>query len=71
MVGRNGKGAAWSWRRLTLGTACVAGLAVAGYTGSLFLEIGARSNSSRGGRAGATGVAVRLRAAPRGLPARQ
>jgi hypothetical protein len=37
MVGRNGKGAAWSWRRLTLGTACVAGLAVAGYTGSLFL----------------------------------
>jgi hypothetical protein len=37
MVGRNKKGAAWSWRRLALGTACVAGLAGAGYTGSQFL----------------------------------
>jgi hypothetical protein len=31
------KRGAWSWRQLALGTACVAGLAAAGYTGSLFL----------------------------------
>lgn len=31
------KNGAWSWRRLALGTACVAGLAAAGYTCSLFL----------------------------------
>jgi PPIC-type PPIASE domain len=37
MVGRNEKGAARTWRRLTWGTACAAGLTVAGYTGSQFL----------------------------------
>jgi PPIC-type PPIASE domain len=31
------KNGAWSWRRLALGTACLAGLAAASYTGSLFL----------------------------------
>jgi hypothetical protein len=37
MVGRNEKGAASNWRRLTWGTACIAGLTVMGYTGSQFL----------------------------------
>jgi PPIC-type PPIASE domain len=37
MVGRNEKGAARLWRRLTWGAACAAGLAVVGYTGSQVL----------------------------------
>ncbi len=41
MVGRNEKGAAWNWRRLTWGTACAAGLAVASYTSSHFLSYAA------------------------------
>ena len=37
MQGRSKKGAAWGWRRLTIGAACVAGLAATGYVGSRFL----------------------------------
>jgi hypothetical protein len=37
MVGRNEKGAVWNWRRLTLGSACAAGLAVASYTSTQFI----------------------------------
>ncbi len=37
MGGRSKKGAAWGWRRLALGTACLAGLAALGYAGSRFL----------------------------------
>ena len=47
MVGRNEKGAAWIWRRLTWGTACAAGLAVAGYTGSQFLALRRRPPPKR------------------------
>ncbi len=37
MAGSSKKGAAWSWRRLALGAACVAGLGAAGYLGCRFL----------------------------------
>jgi len=37
MGGHSKKGAAWGWRRLALGTACLAGLAALGYAGSRFL----------------------------------
>jgi hypothetical protein len=37
MVGRSKKGAAWGWRRLTIGAACAAALAAMGYVGSRFL----------------------------------
>ncbi|HVS37908.1 MAG TPA: peptidylprolyl isomerase, partial [Gemmataceae bacterium] len=37
MAGSNTKGAAWNWRRLALGAACVVGLGTAGYVGSLFV----------------------------------
>jgi hypothetical protein len=37
MVGQSRKGGAWTWRQMALGAACLAGLAGAGYVGSLFL----------------------------------
>ncbi len=37
MAGSSNKGAAWSWCRLAIGAACVAGLGTAGYLGCRFL----------------------------------
>jgi hypothetical protein len=37
MAGSSKKGAGWSWRRVALGAACVAGLGTVGYVGSLFV----------------------------------
>jgi len=46
MEGRSKKVAAWGWRRLTIGAACVAGLAASGYVGSRFLPRAAAQPSA-------------------------
>ena len=57
MAGSSKKGAAWSWRRLALGAACVAGLADGGLRGLSVL-------AARHGEVGRAGQAGRLAVAP-------